>query len=460
MRTIKHYSLILIASLSICSASDKPNSTSIKDKTELKITLGANTSDNHKLEAKASIDDRTDLLDLNVNLGNGHTVKMSLHSGVYSLMTRNLHISNIKFSLPRGATISPDPNDVFSSKHSEATFTIRSREGKVGTPFTVKFYPDLMYTLIVIGDTEFTMRGNTMAKSKVMANYLAIIKKKNPQLRYNRHPAIPIDPELLMLVGDVSSDRNNNPSDFLNVFESCYKAGINCMNIYGNHDWDPIKWGNGSIGFTKTGEAHMNGSKNRILAAASKSGIELEFLGTPPGKFQSAMPYAFVYRGVRYYCGNSFWFMPYYKTQLQSGDLWATLSGPQFTHSDDIISSLQNMINNNKNQASIWMQHYPFANSDRWWGAYTGYGSKYNNTTIRKEKIQSLIQQTKNPSSFAGHLHYKMDTTYTNSSGSSFKEYVTPYWPSNNQGAGYFVLVSEKEGVLDVQYFSGKEMAK
>lgn len=33
-------------------------------------------------------------------------------------------------------------------------------------------------------------------------------------------------------------------------------------------------------------------------------------------------------------------------------------------------------------------------------------------------------------------------------------------WPFSSQGLGYFVLVSEKEGALDVQYFSGKEMTK
>ena len=390
--------------------------------------------------------DKNELKSLTVNTGAGE-VLMSRHGESYALVLNGKQVFDLKFSLPEGARISPDPNTVLRipGKYKSEQFTITSASGIAGKPFKIQYYPDPVYTLVVLGDTEWGMRGYSIGQAITDANKIAQIKRE-ARYAYKGHPAFKYNPELLMVVGDISSDRNNNPDDFLKVFDGCYRAGIKCMNLYGNHDWEPYKWEDGSYGYHSiAGELQMQASRNRITKAAGKSGIDLFFLGGALSGWGDPMPYAFTYRGVKYYCGNSFWFLPFYKT-------WTIpyLQWPTFRHVDTRIKELEKMVNRDAGYPVIWMQHYPFSSTD-WWNQFQ-HGGNYNDVVSRQQKMKELIFKTKNPAFFAGHTHFSDVNQYSNGLGKTFTEYVTPYF-SDRGGSGYFVLVSEKEGVLAADEF-------
>lgn len=408
--------------------------------------------------------DKNELENLTVNTGFGN-IEMTRHGKSYALVLNGEPVSNLQFSLPEGATMSPDPNTVLRipGKYKSETFTITSGTGVVGEPFIIQYYPDPVYTLVVLGDTEWNMRGYPIERATTDANKIAQIKREGRHA-YKGHPAFKYDPELLMVVGDVSPDRDNSPKDFLRVFDGCYRAGIKCMNLFGNHDWDPEYWGGdkNDPGFNYfTGEPQLNNSRERIAQAARKSNIPLEYIISTDRWWYDPMPYVFTYRKVKYYCGNSFWFLPYYrpsghpKDWFQDPSLWTR---PKFKNADPIIESLERLVDRNADSPVIWMQHYPFVSGSDWWGAFSHDG-RYNTTDKRKQKIKDLIFKTKNPVFFAGHIHGSHVEQHSNAMGKTFTEYVTPYFRMDG-GSGYFVLVSEQEGVLTAEEFSAGRLLR
>lgn len=397
--------------------------------------------------------DKTELKDLDVNIGT-KVVRMSRHGENYSLALNGSPITSILFSLPLGAQISPDPNTTLRipGKYTSQQFRITSASGIPGKPFTIQYYPDPVYTLVVLGDTEWNMRGYSIGEATRDANKIAQIKRE-ARHAYKSHPAFRYDPELLMVVGDVSPDRDNSPADFLKVFDECYRASIKCMNLYGNHDWEPHKWGDGSFGYHSiAGELQMKASRNRIKEAARKSGINLFYPGGALSGWGDPMPFAFTYRGVKYYCGNSFWFLPFYKTWTIPHLQW-----PTFRPVDTRIAELEKMVNRDAGYPVIWMQHYPLSDN-HWWDQFQ-FGGLYNGAESRQNKIKDLIFQTKNPAFFAGHYHFSQVNRYSNGLGKTFTEYVTPYFREGG-GSGYFALVSEKEGVLTAEEFSADALLR
>lgn len=403
--------------------------------------------------------DKNTLENLSVHTGYKN-ILMTQHGEVYALSLNGESVSNLQFSLPEGATISPDPNTVLRipGKYQSQEFVITSGTGVAGKPFTVQYYPDPVYTLVVLGDTEWNMRGYTIQQAITDANKIAQIKREG-KCYYKQHPAHKYDPELLMVVGDVSPDRDNNPNDFLKVFDGCYNAGIKCMNIFGNHDWDPEMWSDGPGFSFFAGEPQLNNSRKRIQVAANKSKITLEYIIAPDKWWYDPMPYAFSYRNVKYYCGNSFWFLPYYRPFGKPEDWFTNPSlwtKPKFKNADPIIESLERLVDKNSTSPVIWMQHYPFVSD--WWNTFEHDG-KYNTMEKRKQKIKDLIFRTKNPVMFAGHIHYSRIDKHSNGLGKTFSEYVTPYFRERG-GSGYFVLVSEKEGVLCAEEFSADRLVK
>ena len=404
--------------------------------------------------------DKNELENLNVNIGT-KVIRMNRHGENYSLALNGTPSTNILFSLPPGAQIAPDPNTVLRipGKYTSQQFRITSASGITGKPFTIQYYPDPVYTLVVLGDTEWNMRGYPIQQAIADANKIAQIKREGRH-SYKGHPAFKYNPELLMVVGDISPDRDNSPKDFLRVFDGCYKAGIKCMNLFGNHDWDPEYWGGdkNDPGFSYWGgELQMNNSRKRIAEAAKRSNISLEYIISKEQPWSDPMPYAFTYRKVKYYCGNSFWFLPYYRSFNNPSDppMWIARK-PQFKNADPIIERLERKVNENAASPAIWMQHYPFISN--WWEDFSHDGN-YNTMEKRKAKIKELIFKTKNPAFFAGHIHHPSIGKYSNGQGKTFTEYVTPLFQDGG-GSGYFALVSEKEGVLTVDRFSADALLR
>lgn len=399
---------------------------------------------------------KTTLDGLLVTSSSGNTVLRKNNTGGYVLQCEGRRLANMQFELPKGASISPDPNAVLSDKRIEAEFVITSSMGNQGAPFKVQYYPDRMYTLVVLGDTEFQMRHNTVPRSKQMAQYIVDIKKSGSHF-FIRNNTVAIDPELLMVVGDVSEDRNNDERDFWEVFQNCFTSGISCLNIYGNHDWDPIKWTDGSWGYFEdtfgTGEKNWQ-SRTRIDQSFSNSNkyanpketLKRIVLGQHWAYNNHPYPYYFTYRGVRYFCGNTMFFQPRYHT-------WSIFTKPGneqevMQQADDVISEIEQVIaSDNKKTPTVWFQHFPLNND--WMGGFIPNRTRYNSREAREAKLKALIRKTRNPAMFSGHTHDQKVHNYND-----FRDYTTARW--GDDGDGYMVLMSEKEGVLEVVAFSGK----
>jgi restriction endonuclease S subunit len=100
------------------------------------------------------------------------------------------------------------------------------------------------------------------------------------------------------------------------------------------------------------------------------------------------------------------------------------------------------------------MQHYPFnygSDCDRWWLNQNKNGnsldsevtSAYTTAAQKKDKIVELMNKTKNPVHFSGHVHSTATNTYSN---------ITDYTIDNAiSNTAYVVLCKEGAGVIEVK---------
>ena len=185
--------------------------------------------------------------------------------------------------------------------------------------------------------------------------------------------------------------------------------------------------------------------------------------------------FTFKFKDVRFYCSNCYWFQkPYNKPGLFSS---ATYYAP-----DGIISALSSFVDSHKDEASVWMQHYPWlAGSDcnRWWldqnesGNYitasdaSNYGSStsgiaYNDAasanTLKKDPLSAIMMKAAGKvdgrvQHFSGHYHCFDEQTYTStvSSGNMVKDYTVAANGNTNQSENAFVVLFKRgEGVKEV----------
>jgi len=138
---------------------------------------------------------------------------------------------------------------------------------------------------------------------------------------------------------------------------------------------------------------------------------------------------------------------------------------------DGVIEALDTYVEEHKNEASVWMQHYPFVSeadtkNSRWWldqndvgkcimptdagsSAYYNGGANVTYDTAegialaekKREALATIINKTKNPVHFSGHVHKYDEQTYQ-----GIKDYSVA-----QPGNAYVVLCKEGVGVVEVQ---------
>ena len=180
---------------------------------------------------------------------------------------------------------------------------------------------------------------------------------------------------------------------------------------------------------------------------------------------------------MRFYCANCYWFQKPYKSPGLLTNTNGTMYAP-----DGIIANLNTYVASHANEASVWMQHYPWlAGSDcnRWWldqnasGQYREssnasiYGSStsgihYNDeqsaNTLKKDPLSAIMMKTAGKVNgmvqhFSGHYHRFDDKTYTSTvdADNHVRDYTVAAPGNTEQSENAFVVLFKRgEGVKEV----------
>ena len=113
---------------------------------------------------------------------------------------------------------------------------------------------DDSFTMVFVGDPEPRMRGNTDAEVKgYVANLVSYTTTRTAYFDYEGGTHR-ISPELVVLGGDISADRDTSVAKDMPIWQQLYDNNIAFVAGFGNHDWEPRVWGDGSLGYSVAGE--------------------------------------------------------------------------------------------------------------------------------------------------------------------------------------------------------------
>ena len=268
-------------------------------------------------------------------------------------------------------------------------------------------------------------------------------------------------PAIVFCLGDMDQDSEFSGNNFRNAVKGFLDAGIPFITMCGNHDLVPDYWEGGDYGVTygigNNGGHNANvKSLNMVteyLNEAKKHDVSVEIIRDKvlQSSAQQFSPFVVTFRGINFYCGQTFWFQkPYTIPGLFDMGKKATYWAP-----DDVIESLAAFVRSHSDMPSVWMQHYPLvagSDCDRWWlseckpGTIAPQnGTAYATPRAMKLKYTQLINLTRNPVHFSGHTHNFAENTY---------EGITDYTAAGMgrvPGAAYVVTCQEGVGVIKVE---------
>ena len=265
-------------------------------------------------------------------------------------------------------------------------------------------------------------------------------------------------PAIVFCLGDMDQDSEFSGSNFRNAMKGFLDAGIPFITMCGNHDLVPDYWEGGDRGVT-WGLGNNGGHNANVkalsmvteyLTEAQKHGVSVDVITDKvlQSSAQQFNPFVVTFRGVKFYCGQTFWFQkPYTKPSLfQQAVYWAP---------DDVINSLSTYVKEHAGEPAVWMQHYPLvagSDCDRWWLSECkpgtippSNGTAYPTPRAMKLKYAQLMNLTRNPVHFSGHTHNFGEYTY---------EGITDYTVAGMgrvPGAAYVVTCKEGVGVIKVE---------
>lgn len=270
-------------------------------------------------------------------------------------------------------------------------------------------------------------------------------------------------PDIVFCLGDMDQDSEFSGNNFRNAMKGFLDAGIPFITMCGNHDLVPDYWEGGDRGVT-WGLGNNGGHNANVksldmvteyLNEAKKHGVTVDVIrdNVLQSSAQQFNPFVVTFRGIKFYCGQTFWFQkPYTIPSLfRQATYWAP---------DDVINSLSTYVKAHAGEPSVWMQHYPLvagSDCDRWWlseckpGTIPPYnGTAYATPRAMKLKYTQLMNLTRNPVHFSGHTHNFGQNTY---------EGITDYTAAGMgrvPGAAYVVTCQEGVGVIKVEQASFK----
>ena len=384
--------------------------------------------------------------------------------------------------------VAPDPTTTTINYGELKVFTYNNKA------YGFRFEEDVWFCGVFFSDCHINQGSGHDGTSQadmttIMNNIIAMGKNGTKKVTFNAAPNLVPKTSIIFCTGDIDQDKGDDGSsgthtNFLNcTAELAKSAGIPFIFIAGNHDISPDYWSDGSKGVTYGSSGGSNADDKTISAITdnnsywNNAGVFDENIQYFTGGSGSWQPkhFTFKFKDVRFYCSNCYWFQkPYNKPGLLTS---ATYYAP-----DGIISALNTFVESHTDEASVWMQHYPWlAGSDcnRWWldqnesGNYitssnsSSYGSStsgiaYNDATsantLKKDPLSAIMMKAAGKvdgkvQHFSGHYHRFDDRTYTSTVNSSNKVHdytVAANGNTNQSNNAFIVLFKRGEGVKEV----------
>lgn len=386
--------------------------------------------------------------------------------------------------------ITPNPLTTTLNYDELKVFTYQNRA------FGFRFTEDVWFTAVFISDCH-TNQGSghdgTSAENlkKIMNNIIAMGKDGTSKVTFTAAPGYVPKTSIIFCLGDIDQDKGDDGSsgthdNFLNATAEVAKtAGVPFIFIAGNHDLSPDYWTgtNPDKGVTSSG----SNADDKTLSAITTNnnywnsqGVFDEnisyFTDNSKSSYFQSKPFTFKFKDVRFYCAQTYWFQKLYKKPSLFGS--ATYYAP-----DGVISALNTFVDNHTDEASVWMQHYPWlagSDCDRWWldqndvGLYipstdeSAYGSStsgisYNNANsanaLKKNPLSAIMMKTAGKvdgkvQHFSGHYHRFDDRTYTSSANSAnmVHDYTVAAPGNSSQSENAFVVLMKRGvGVVEVK---------
>lgn len=321
----------------------------------------------------------------------------------------------------------------------------------LGAPEAIE---DDAFTVVFLGDPEARMRGNT---AEELAGYIDRLLSLKDDERQRWHlddgRTLPIEPEVVIIGGDISRDRDTSIEADLPLWEPVLDRGIPVLAGFGNHDWEPESWGDSpsySFAGHRSNESTVAFTRETYRRSAEAS-PHLSYREIGPASDHGPVTFLATYKGVDIVNFNTFLYQPSYRYP----DGWPITCNPlgggagcqEFVGAGPQIEAMESLLAEAGDRPAIFTQHYPLSTSDGWW---SDYGASDTTIAQRKQRLLELMADRSDVVFLAGHNHRARQRAWS-VGDRRIEEHVAPYF---GDGGGFIaVRVSPTRGVLATRTF-------
>lgn len=333
----------------------------------------------------------------------------------------------------------------------------------VGPPITVPPGGDDAFTVVLVGDSEPRMRGNTDAELAAYVDNLVSYRHDRQAYFSYGDGTHRISPELVVLAGDISADRDTSVAKDMPIWQRLYDDGIGFVAGFGNHDWDPATFSDGSAGYSLAG--HLSNEDTKAFTretyrrTAQLTG-SFTYTEVPPPVPFGPVTFAANYRGVDLVNFNTFLYQPSY-TYPEGWPFTCNLgqggAGCQtFVSAEPQIARMDALLRPDTARTALFVQHYPL-DATSWW---SDHGASGTTTAQRQDRLLQMMGRYSNVALLAGHQHFAYERDFQ-VGDRSIRQYVAPYFGGDggddtSRGGGFTaLLVSPTRGILEARTIPG-----
>ena len=308
------------------------------------------------------------------------------------------------------------------------------------------------FTVVFIGDPEARMRGNTEEElGGYVQRLLSLEDDPRHRWRLDDGRVLPMDPALVIIGGDISSDRDTSIAADLPIWQPILDRGVPVLAGFGNHDWEPESWGDSpsySFAGHRSNESTIAFTRETYRRSAKVS-PELSYREIGPTSDHGPVTFLATYKGVDIVNFNTFLYQPSYRYPegwpITCNPLGGGAGCQVFVGAEPQIVEMESLLDQSPERPAIFTQHYPLSTGDRWWSDYGASGTSLAN---RKERLLEIMAGRKDVVFLAGHNHRAGNREWS-VGDRNIPEHVAPYF---GDGGGFIAVhVSPTRGVLAVR---------
>lgn len=395
--------------------------------------------------------------------------------------------------------VTPNPTTTTLNYDELKVFTYQNRA------YGFRFVEDVWFCAVFVSDCHVEHSGHdatsTSAMTAISNNIIAMGRTaytETPKVKFSGVEGLPSDyipkADIVFSLGDCDADKDDH-TNFLASTATLFKnANIPFIFVAGNHDFSPDYWTGSDPDYGVTsgtsGGAAADKQTLKVIKENnsywSSQGVfdsdgALEYITDANYGSYDFQPwhFTFKFKDVRFYCANNYWFQKSYDGSFTKA-LGVLLTRATYYSPDGTINALNSFVDSHRDEASVWMQHFPFNHGSdvkRWWldqcDAGYGYYIKTTNTSEygtdvdvelwsntggtatqyankKRDALATIIEKTTNPVHFSGHVHTFADKTWTNNNHSTRDYTVAAPGNSSQSNNAYVVLIKRGEGVKAV----------